>query len=1689
MKIILRSIFVLLGVMLEGASSAWAQNVDGLTPTKIYDFVALAQQSTTINWGEAYTGSGMSNSPKYIDKINGTSLDGRFASASNNNRGWWLRNDQNKTVGLYCYGADYSPQLALCNMWNGDRMRITFVGTIKFSEANSAKVNNQFVTAGQEFSGGTLVLSAVRTGDVIIEGTGKNSTVIQKVEFYNAYNGSNNNFSVSFNNPPTQMNVGDTYNGNNANISPSYVTPTFTSSNEAVASVNEYGVVTALKRGTTTITAKLDVGPEGATYSQHKSAQFTVKVNNPNAQPKYAYDPAIEVYDLTGRTWNISEGGSAGYSFKNSEAKFISNPTDYELNNRIAIQTGLSGSWQYSGGLKNNVDGLRLIGISNLRDGDRVKVTFSGAAGYFTSTHTWADREKYFDAGGKVFYDIDNDGEQDCDEDATITAGTQVESGAWYTMLEAGHLDIAFTQNAVITKIEIYSDRKAAYIDTDKGNGIHKLTFDGTGQLLEKTAYIPGLKIEFSDANSQTEYIHITQSDKGPVACGEDPNGFKMVLQNGNKIPSTGTFYKFIPEVNGKLNIEFKALSVKYGDKIWQYKSSDETVTGDQCYYVMLDVVGNNIIEVKANTPKGNGAYVQNFNNGFNLVKGHTYYFYGWWAHSTDGLTVDNNKINGSCGVAKLISATYQPAFQMPVLAAVGTNGMTSFNGSACSPQVTISGNPTNLKFEVKRTSANISVNANDISLEDGYLKISSITYNYPNKDKAGVILVKATAAEGEHVFALTIPYSAAYNTDANGNSEGHTWNFTDQPLEIGNYYSDFYAISGISDKQKPTDEDLANASKNTRSTLYQEINKADGTTDWTYTYRQVGTNGTFKDPMFQNVYNMEGDNADMIWETEGLWFDTPSNKSAIMNETRGAANHSSATDPDRYVAILPDASGKSSFTIPGLKKDDRVRIYMGSGDGSSTDACFFNITNARDAVYRVISESDVYKAGGTYWDLSGTSYDYYASYHFFAKADGPMTFKMVGGSMTKIYKIEIYRGARRFTNGVLGERQYFHSQGDGTSNAMYMHLHHRGKGESLANGQHVSNEMVATSGNISANNITLTPNGNDLKWTVNEGAFGVAKMRLKCMEYNQKYVTDYADFNVTVGYKEKVNYPKTWDFTDMTTYSGEDISTENTKYPVNAADIPSWDDAASYDLSMWDADGKMIVRNPTATDNSQEIFTQNKNGNGNQLYANDKIIPETKGLWFYFDNNDPAYSGSMQITTEGLRLANTPKKKEDGVTDLRMGWWNYKMVIPNVPSKAAVYLRVKRVAEVDETYESTDSRGNKSKFFNKKYRFDHMPTYDYTEDGKTKTQYVKYEIGAATTEYEGNTSDYTYDDTYTQYSKYYQANDGSGDYIIAVYNWGGQSNLTFTLNGFVLKKLAVSSYKKELNDKGWATECRNDVIDPALTGYMTGKDMRTYIATTVDFPNKKVTLLRIDKNSQEPEFKGYLMDKATAGGDDNACIIRNVAVGDENPKLQILDGGFHLFVPDMHDYNEDDAKESKKMKWNDGTNLTNKLVSVLNQGTIKPKTGEMTNYAFTCKYVDIDPETGKVLSPVKTGDQAFYRIAQDGAWSTGNQAYLPIEVPKPATSRALEASAASAESTATPLNFSITLANRSDVMTNLGDVNADGTFNQTDVESMTKYVTGRQATPFFKGLADINGDGVVDIVDVTRLIRKLGNE
>ena len=231
---------------------------------------------------------------------------------------------------------------------------------------------------------------------------------------------------------------------------------------------------------------------------------------------------------------------------------------------------------------------------------------------------------------------------------------------------------------------------------------------------------------------------------------------------------------------------------------------------------------------------------------------------------------------------------------------------------------------------------------------------------------------------------------------------------------------------------------------------------------------------------------------------------------------------------------------------------------------------------------------------------------------------------------------------------------------------------------------------------------------------------------------------------------------------------------------------------------------------------------------------------------------------------------------------------------------------------------------------------------------------------------------------------------DGTDDeYILAVKNTTGEENhLTFTLNGWTLKKVAVSpeeDYKK-VNVKGWTTESRNHLVDPELTAYMTGQDFETCLVTGVDYEDKTVTLQRVNVAKK-------VMRNLTDGAN-GANIIHNKA----NEEAKVLANGFHLFVPDMHDFNMSTNTAGVKSMTNGNTDGTNMLIAqVTNSNGAKvipassTKDGKSyTNYALTYKYYKLN-ESGEATGSVIEGDEAFYRIAVGGASSSGNQGYLPL--------------------------------------------------------------------------------------------------
>ncbi|MBR4390439.1 MAG: hypothetical protein IKT00_14870 [Prevotella sp.] len=1404
----------------------------------------------------------------------------------------------------------------------------------------------------------------------------------------------------------------------------------------------------------------------------------------------WGYDPAIETYDLYNNTDGIASNNlkPAGFPLdaNDYEAQYLTNlNSGLALNDRIAISQvewdGVYTPWQIDHGFK-SLYNWHNISITNLVEGDRVVITWMGSAKFSSK----AEQTAY--NGCAAFKDVENNGDFDEGQDTQISLGMSLDAKTtrWdynananiytsypYVITEDGHLDIALAADSKIVKVVIYADHQAEMVDRDNELGTSTSYFNTTGQLEAKHHIVPGGLHVYVGNEAEKEHAEVVMSDKGPVSfvyddlTSHDANShhYKMARQGGwgifdvwQGLPVTGTYYKFVPEVSGKMWVKFKASSVNYrnygkpGNAAVDDNGTPNEVTNTvSCpYYLMVANDNNKPTQVEChNYSNGADGYFGNDSGnptsgqdkGITVERGKTYYLYGWWDVSDVSALNDIN--NHACGIAELLEVTFLPNQMVEPLAKWVESGTTSDGELA-----TVKGYNT---VKVKKKSSNIA--SCEPYIEDGKLKIRNITFVDPNKG-GGTILIKIgdPNIDGDPVFAYTIAYNAGYNPQtigkqSNGDdavrSEGHTWNFSDNPLkalqwndksaeadvvDFGTHFNNF-ASADKDENGIPTN------GVNNSSFLTYEYDKG----DWTFNYR-VKKNGQFHDPRFLNNYDMEGDNADMMWDTEGIIINAGSTQSCIFNEFGGTIAHNESADPDRYVGFLEGGS----FIIPKLKKDDRVLIYMGSGAGSGSGAMEFHITNALDAMHNPIDPEDFYHAGGSQWNtIQGHGDPYYRGcYHFFAKEDGDMEFKMAGGSMCKLYMIKIYTGEHENTNSVQedgkGYTIFASKDKDGNvvdSETNSWNLHYRGKGETIADGTgkfNQENEIIAHSGNITHyDNSDLVRVSNQGVSYTNQGEIGMLRVRVKCMEYNHNYVTDYADRNMTLALHETQGYPYTWDFTDIDGFSSQDVAAEYTNYPETNLE---WNEKG-YDLSIWDEDGAMILYGPKGLrenifdyTNQNMLFENSKGIYGNQLWANDDVIPETQGLWFYMDNNDPAYNGSMQITEDGLRLANTKKLKTDG-SPATMGWWNYKMVVPAVPNGAAVYLRMKRDPSVaDGDY--SQKTGEDPVYFL-------QTAFNLGTDAKT---YLSTD-----TEVKNGTS----------YS-FYKVDGSTDEWILAVKNTkDAASNLIFTLNGWIVEKLSVSQDPKAVNTKGWTSESRNHDIDATLTAYLTGKDMKTYFAGQPNYKNR--TLVLTDVGSS---VDNHVMPANTG------CVIFNAT--DEN-KANILNDGFHLFVPDMHD--------TEKLA-NAAATVDNAKVNMLKAqlGEIKPlpeyddDAKAYTNYVLSYKYYQYD-SSGNYTGTGVDGPEMFYRVANTGIGLRANSAYLPLPTS--------EVKPANWDSVTTHAKYSFVFADYDDLVFDISSIATDIEAVDTDAHQAQDgwyNLNGQKlkGKPSANGLYIVNGKKVL---------------
>ena len=718
--------------------------------------------------------------------------------------------------------------------------------------------------------------------------------------------------------------------------------------------------------------------------------------------------------------------------------------------------------------------------------------------------------------------------------------------------------------------------------------------------------------------------------------------------------------------------------------------------------------------------------------------------------------------------------------------------------------------------------------------------------------------------------------------------------------------------------------------------------------------------------------------------EAEGLIFTATANTFGMHNENDSVDVAAS----DRFIALKKGASVKipKKYFHVGFDESKaklshpRIRIKMGRYGGTDPSHPQINltITNVKDAHGTAITE--YYIIGGSAWWGDKKDNHQRGEYHFIVdneNKDEDVTITVADGQFLKLYSIEVYNSETMITeNAVLGTNyQLLTGSTIPASRATgRYYLHYRGKGEHT----HVVTNVKSGDANVNycRTGIVDAPvdrfsgydGAVDHTYTATSGQFGTFQIRLDCYTLDGKYCTDYADRSQSVGYFDKQTYPCTWDFTDVAkyAYSGDAMYWEG-----------QYNDVAAYNgRSSW----KIISGEPGPSCRCGHQLSWDASGHdvvfcgGSQLWCGKQVLPEIAGIGFTPSNFSSSYNNSLQLLPSG-NYYQIGDKYYHGIkiNQNQTSWWCYRITVPAVPNGGAVYARVHPLPTTTSETPTEDQA---------KY-----PIAGYTY-GDYKKPVVKNNVTIDA----GNVNQAIG----TGATKVIDTNDDTGDkiYVIPGTSESESSNVTLYFNGVIIEKIAVSTDKKEFNAKGWTTESRDHDIDPSLTAEMNGRGIKTFAVTYMKYDKKKVVMTDISNAG--------LMHAAT---DESkyACILRNT----EDAELSVVNGGFYLFVPDMHDEQGENTGDGYRLK-NYAPSMESSIMKAKvsyaypanypNYGDnasgtpipAKSDDGTITNFAFTYQYCQLN-SSGEAYGTLQEGHQAFYRIATNGGYSKGNQGYLPL--------------------------------------------------------------------------------------------------
>ena len=1070
---------------------------------------------------------------------------------------------------------------------------------------------------------------------------------------------------------------------------------------------------------------------------------------------------------------------------------------------------------------------------------------------------------------------------------------------------------------------------------------------------------------------------HATNANSGvnPGVNGEWVNGVNYVY--GDEFttiwPLCGNYFYFFPEVDGLLEIEYYAEGSNEINAFWFKQDADgNQLPGSGVGQPLKQFIhsngqsddnsftdGGNNYKMMVNVKKG-GIYFlcslpTNISHERPIFRLKSYTFIPIFRVAPLYKVVKNTEVNTEATqkVAKIVGGPYTDLD--------GSNNTTygrneyflegEYTRNA-EPETRVKclGNVVSAKAKVEYDGTDQWLSFYDIKFREGTNELGQ-AYN-----PGGAVVAHVNNKEGQASFVLTVAYDAA---DAKWNDDKDTRiAATDDGKEVKHW--DFYSGKGdyitkrngtISynggdtytsemntgwDLGKYGTDDSTRYATNpngwkAKTKLFKETHKADGlTADWEYDFVDVPNK---IEPIYKSVYDMEADNADMIHETAGLVFFTEPNQLGVYNENEAPTS----AYQDRFIGLM----GGGKLIIPRLKKDDRVVIKMGcfgnaadKGESEFEQKAVLWLNNAKDAKGNTIPTETDYIIGGSepFAEPADAKMYPHGEYHFIVannsdSDDQDFTIQLKEGGLLKIYSIDIYRNAANNNADILTENVV-----TGVEPEMLFTDQDDEAKDAVCylrySGWQEKSEFLKDFDQVRGNLGNITKD--DF-----QGEEFTTQPYWKYTQASAFEFGDFGSFRAEMAVKTKDNSN-----TFVTDYAPgcmavDYLETKTYPYTWDFTDLEEYgaDDAIGAEKGrtdlLADYNGWKVGSGETATTglrNAPETEPGILFANGGQIYAYDVMFEEAAGIGLKRSIEDP---------DDAKQLNNSVNVTADGLVlnSTKEGVF-HKLFIP----KNATF--------------PTDIEGDaitKAAIYVRATPISQAPypMAKYSTDGETGNSLASFDVA--------NSTDKIY-----------------------VMEMPVNTDAELWLNGMTVKKIGVSVDPKTLNKMGWATESRERYIDPELTEYMTGQPIKSYIVTSADASTKKVVITPVEESS-------YVMDIATDDKDCQAYILHNT----NNEKVEILNGGFHLFVPDMHD--NPDINGSKK----DIQSMSeSKMLAKLKKGKVNMYDGDNTNYVLTYNTAKADWEEGDDVENWDGSAQertyvGFYRVQPKGVTSSGHQGYM----------------------------------------------------------------------------------------------------